>query len=628
MNILKKITLASCGLAFCLNGCGSDSSSSSSESEASVPETPEFKIEACKETTDIKASQQLELAKQDIQELYKALYNRNLDKAQSVSAAVKNEFKNVLTAFPDNCEAQLGYGLATATDIINNELFKKLIDDLDSESGYSIFEMDPEDAANVMLKASVSAKQENQKVITAQIQEAFASAIPSIDSAIIYLRNVVSNEDFTVLLDVDGKTFELDKGEFAPATGALFIAKSIATAVASLNIDASLNKSYAWIDTLQNSELEFKDNPALKHVISLLESDSPFSTVYSDWKSSYKNIPNLLDSAISYVQLGLQYGIKEAASGIATQKHDPYVVGSGEEADVSVQNFQTAIDSLESLKNALHGNIKFDIDEKHSVVVNLGNFFNITDGFQDYLPYHKMVDPEDWLKPSSDDKWIEEFSFSAYAAFQIEKEFKRQLPTNLNKENLDVYFTDYFYNDDGYVDGYFIEFSYYGDAGYKNQTYGIETNGCSVKFKLVDVYSYTYGGSWVYDDELDDYVYADEESKQDTIQITGKEFSIDSDLCRVQDGKTVFATAKCSPIANIFNLTDKSGKVTVSYRDLATGHVYEDDDYHYHESYTTKELRDLIVFPDITFGGVFPEMTSEKFWDLVDVFSNHEYKEW
>ena len=306
---------------------------------AATPTTPTFSAFSCQEVTDAAVAAQLESAKSSIKDVLEELGDNHLKSAQAISAQTKSTFKSVLDKYPANCEAQLGYALSIITDLMNNTKIKAFIDTVTNKA--DLADMNVNDFNQIMIAG-------NGKHLTSMAQEALAAAIPSVDSAIIYLKNIVGDDKFVCHYNVDDRTFELDRGEFAPALAAMFVAKAALTFGASLNIDISSNGKYDWmndVDQYNGDSKTFAD-----HIISLMDKGSSFTTVYDSWKPRYRDIPNLLDSAIQFVEVGLQYGIDESKLGPQTQLNDPYIVGDGEMADVSASDFQKAIDSLEQLQ--------------------------------------------------------------------------------------------------------------------------------------------------------------------------------------------------------------------------------------------------------------------------------------
>lgn len=381
MGFSNKLFVCAFGAMSLLAGCGSSGSNDDKPSSpaADTPDTPSFNVSGCQEMTDANAQAQLESAKANIVDILQSLGEGDFHNAQVISAQTKATFKSVLDKYPASCEAQLGYALGIVTDLVNNKEIKGFIDTVSNKN--DLVDMNVNDYNRLLMTA-------DGKLLTSVAQTAMAEAIPSLDSAIIYMRNIVNNKDFTCKYTYKDRTFELDRGEFAPALAGLFVAKAALTLGASMNIDFSENGNYDWMNDLENYNEFETSKVSMRQVESLLSKKSSFTTIYDSWKSSYKNIPNLLDSAISYVELGLQYGIEESKLGTATQTNDPYIVGDGEMSDVSVKDFQKAIDSLEYYRQGLRTGVEVTLPQGSKITINVAKFFEITDGFQEYLPYH------------------------------------------------------------------------------------------------------------------------------------------------------------------------------------------------------------------------------------------------
>ena len=58
--------------------------------------------------------------------------------------------------------------------------------------------------------------------------------------------------------------------------------------------------------------------------------------------------------------------------------------------------------------------------------------------------------------------------------------------------------------------------------------------------------------------------------------------------------------------------TDAKGNKTVTLQELVNGKLDADGEL---SSYSYEDLRNIIILPDVTFGGVFPDMTVDFFWD-------------
>lgn len=590
MNFSKKMLVCAFGVCALMAGCG-DSGSSSSDNQpsspaASTPDTPNFSVSTCEEVSDASVAQQLESAKGNIADILECLGEGDFHNAQTISAQTKATFKSVLDKFPGNCEAQLGYALSIVTDLVNNKEIKAFIDTVSNKN--DLVDMNVHDFNRILVTA-------DGQLMTSVAQTAMAQAIPSLDSAIIYMKNIVNNEDFTCKYTYEDRTYELDRGEFAPALGALYVAKSVLTLGASLNIDISDNGNYDWMNELDDLGEYETPKIAMQQIERMLSKKSSLTTVYDSWKPSYKNIPKLLDTAITFVEMGLQYGIDESKKGTQTQLNDPYIVGDGEMADVSVKDFQKAIDSLEYIRKGLYTGVEITLPRGSKITVNIAKFFEITDGFQDYLPYHHINDASEWYTPVEGYGWASVLTSKAYAEHELGLAVKAELDKVVKATDFSAWISGYYSWDDN--DNYrqvYPELCMDIETGddYMYVCYAMTTDNCTVSFVKPEKDRYYY-----YDD----------------FDVVPSPVKLSSAVCKVENGVSVFATAYQYQSENYFNFTDASGKKTISLQGLDNGRLEGD----HVVDYTTRELSQFIFFPDITFGGVFPGMTAEKFWDVL-----------
>lgn len=596
MGFSKKFFVCAVSAMALLAGCGDSGSSSSDDNNpstpADIPDTPSFDVSGCEVSTDASVTQQLESAKANIADILKSLGDGDFRTAQAFSAQTKTTFKTVLDAHPNNCEAQLGYALSIVTDLVNNKEIKGFIDTVSNKQ--DLVDMGVEDFNKILVTS-------DGKLLTSVAQTAMAQAIPSLDSAVIYMRSVVNNKDFTCKYTYEDRTYELDRGEFAPALGALFVAKAILTFGASINIDISDNGSYDWMNEADRS----REVPelAVKQMQKMFDTKSSLTTVYSSWKTSYKNIPNLLDSAISYVELGLQYGIEESKNGTATQKNDPYIVGDGEMSDVSAADFQKAIDSLEHYRQGLRTGVEVTLPRGSKVTINISKFFDITDGFQDYLPYHHINDASEWQVPVDGFYWSEDMD--AYESY-VDMELERELEKQVTKAGTVDYFSAWTREAYSWDDEEPLDYKWqvcmdvdYKDGGYTYKCYSMKLDNCTI----------TFGESKSY--------YGDDDDANVTVPSPIK---LSSNVCKVENGTHLFATAYQDATDNIFYFTDASGKKTISYQALVNGYVEGDK----LKDYEVRDFGKYIIFPDITFGGVLPGMTADKFWEIIATESEED----
>ena len=592
----KKLIALAIGACSFMMGC-SDSNPTNVAQSADTPTTPNFNAFSCQEVSDAAVAAQLEDAKASIKDVLEELGDNNLKNAQAISAQTKSTFKAVLDKYPANCEAQLGYALSIITDLMNNTKIKAFIDTVSNKT--NLADMGVEDFNRLLIAG-------NGKHLTSMAQEAMAAAIPSLDSAIIYLKNIVGDDNFVCHYDLGNRRLELDRGEFAPALATMFVAKALLTFGASLNIDISSNGKYDWMtdaDKYNGDSKRFAD-----HIIALMDKGSSFTTVYDNWKPRYRDIPNLLDSAIQFVEVGLQYGIDESKNGTKTQLNDPYIVGDDEMADVSAKDFQKAIDSLEQYRKALHSGVEITLPAGSKVTINIAKFFEITDGWQDYLPYHKFYDYSEWNLPTEGFYWSPRLYGDSHAEYEINKAVKAQV----EKSTPIDYFYGSLYSGYDYENGtaeYCANFEI--NRRYTYHCFKVSTTNCTVSF-------------------VKSYDYYNEGNKN--VMETISPVTLSSSICQVQNGVSLFATAYDDFVQNAFYFTDPMGNKTISLQALENGKVDEAELAYAIENnrrpnskdYTLDDMKNLIFFPDVTFGGVFPGMTANQFWQVLKTESRND----
>ncbi|MBO6076347.1 MAG: hypothetical protein J6P15_04360 [Fibrobacter sp.] len=584
MGFSNKLFVCAFGAMSLLAGCGSSGSNDDKPSSpaADTPDTPSFNVSGCHELNDADAQAQLESAKASIVDILQDLGEGDFHNAQVISAQTKSTFKAVLDKYPTSCEAQLGYALGIVTDLVNNKEIKGFIDTVSNKN--DLVDMNVKDYNRLLITA-------DGKLLTSVAQTAMAEAIPSLDSAIIYMRNIVNNKDFTCKYTYKDRTFELDRGEFAPALAGLFVAKAALTLGASMNIDFSENGNYDWMNDLEEYSEYETSKVTMRQVESLLSKKSSFTTIYDNWKPSYKNIPNLLDSAISYVELGLQYGIDESKLGTTTQMNDPYIVGDGEMSDVSVKDFQKAIDSLEYYRQGLRTGVEVTLPQGSKVTINIAKFFEITDGFQEYLPYHHVNDPSVWFKPDQGYGWANVLTYKSYAEHELGVAIKSELSKTMTLKDFYAWVsTRYSWYDEDIPAVPEVCMDIEDANDYYYNCYATTISNCTVSFAI-----------------------SERSYRSNDLEFVPSPVKLSSDVCKVENGVSKFATAYQYQSENYFYFTDASGKKTISLQGLDNGYL----EGNVIKDYTARELSKLIYFPDFTFGGVFPGMTAEKFWNVI-----------
>lgn len=605
MNFKKFGFLAAAGFATMFAGCTSNSDSSSPSGSENY-EVPTIEVAECEEITDEAVRKDMDDAQETFINFIEAFSESDFKEAQKSAETIKKVYGKALKSNPGNCEAQLGYALATITNLLNNKSLNDVIDTInvitngsESDEEYelpdvvALHKLGASEASQLIVKASSVAKSEGQKVITDRLQDAIADdLIPAVDTASIYLESIAKNADFKMTLTVDDKKVEIDQSVTAPALGGIYVLRAVLTALASFNIDFSKDGKYDWIDSLMNlNTTNYKDNVGAQYAVELLSYDNPFGTVKEEWKKRYLKIPEDLQKAITYVNMGFQYKLDAVENG-ASQKNALYVVGDDEDADISVDDLETVMDTLEVIKDALgKGSIKVKLSKDVSVKVNLGKFFELTSDIKAYSPYYEMVQPQDWFIIGDDVEWGDESDFvESYAAYYTTSEVENTVRSAEGVVSTSAYIDE---NEDGFILSVYAEY----DEGSVFAEYSIELKDCEVNFTELS-----------YDVEA----YDDNEFEPAKLDF-GEVFTLDNDMCKTKDGEDTYALSTGDIIPNVFNFTDKKGKVTASFTDIATGKVSMD------------ELKDVVVFPDYTFGGMLVGMTESEFWsDFEKLFLNDD----
>ena len=620
MKILSKASIFTfCTLAY-LTGCSTDDGESvfRSGDEADIDKPIETQVDVasgCEEITDEADKATIEEIKTKLTDVYSTLGKGDLNKAQQLSSDTKASIQTILKKYPKSCEAQLSYVAAIISDIVNNKKINNFLDTLAARNGKAkadLFTDDVGEAAKLSFNYTINSSDEIRGILVSDVQSAISSAIPSLDSAISYMTNIANDDEFTCTFPIDKRDVELDRGDFAPVLAAMYVAKASLTALVSINLDIDENGKYDWVDSLMElgPKVNYYDNHGFEHLFKLIGKDSKFTSIHDSWKKQYKNIPNLLDSAITYVQFGLQYGLEEAKNGLETQENDLYVVGDDEEADLSTSDAQKIIDSLTTIRKQLREGFEIPYAEGKTLKVNVSKLFENTDGIQKFLPYHVVNDRSEWVNPDGGFYWSEAIERQAYAQRYMQgyvaQEYYKFNPSIKSNEiygwedddtsgtiHMDIYRPDRIHAEIGYF-----------------------ADGCKIKFIVRE---YEVGGS------MNMTVGGDEPTTKTEWKIP--DVTLPAGMCKEDKGTTKYAVAfRENEVPNYGYFTDKSGKKTITIQELINGKMVGSEV----ESYKYEDLRKLIIFPDITFGGVFPGMTEDIFWDeiLPAVFEDDDEDDW
>lgn len=374
---------------------GEKTTSSSSEktvesSSAVVIDDDGFKRAACDIQSDEGTLLALDLINEKSIKMFEAFAENDMEEAKSLSAEVKPMYKKVLDKDAKNCNAQLGYAIASIVNLANNPTLRELYNDYKYWYDYRV--------ESVAEFTEMLADLSKNKSFTKIAQEALDNEVaPMVDSAITFMQNIMAQGDY-VLNIRDGEYIrELDNSEFGVALGGLFATKAAIIMATSMNLEIDENGHYDWINGLNglkigDGEPTDDQKSAIKQMEKIMGMNGLFMTIYDAKKDAWKSVPNLIDSAITEARVAFQYSLDESKKK-GTQENDLYVVANGADADVSVDDIQEIIDGLDTALKVTRGQYEVDING-HAVVIDARKFFSNVDGLKAYLPYYKF-DGED-----------------------------------------------------------------------------------------------------------------------------------------------------------------------------------------------------------------------------------------
>ena len=364
---------------------GNETSEVQSSSAAETVEVGGLKRSACDAKDGDNVLEALDVTNEKAIDLFEAFSKNDFDKGKALSAEVKAAYKKILNKAPKNCNAQLGYAVASIVDLSNNSTLKSLYDDYDSWFKNNSIES-LEDFTGMITDLS------RNKSFTKTAQEALEKeVVPAVDSAITYMQYIMAQGDYFLQLKDDGGIAEMDNSEFGIALGGLFATKAALTIATSMNLEIDDNGSYNWINNLDglsvgNEEPSAKQKAGLVKIVNLIGAKGTFTTIYSDKQKAWKNVPNLVDSALTAIRAAFQYSLDESKVK-GSQDNDIYVVGKGADADISISEIKDAIAGLDKGLEATRGPYEVEFKGK-TIKVNARKYFENVKGTEPFLPYY------------------------------------------------------------------------------------------------------------------------------------------------------------------------------------------------------------------------------------------------
>ena len=367
------------------NSDSGDVTSSSSRSSSGT-ENFSLKRSACDSKTDENTLMALDLINEKAFRMFESITKKNMEKVFDISAEVKPMYRAVLVKEPKNCNAQLGYAVASIVDLANNETLRNLYDDYKFWYDYKIESV----AEFVDMVEHLS----TNNSFTKTAQNALEKEVePMVDSAIVFMQNIMAQGNYALQIKDGDYIREMDNSEFGIALGGLFAAKAAVTIATSLNLEIDNDGRYKWINNLDGLTVGKKEPTAaqkagLVKIVNLLGLNGTFARVYTNKQKAWKNVPNLVDSALVEIKAAFEYSLEESKTRGA-QDYDLYVVGKGADADISTSDVNEIIDNLKKGLKAARG--PYDVEIKgRTITVNARKFFENTDVVKNFLPYYKF----------------------------------------------------------------------------------------------------------------------------------------------------------------------------------------------------------------------------------------------
>ena len=357
-----------------------------SSSAGTVVDEDGFKRSTCDLQSDENVLKALNKVNQKSVKMYEAFSNKNMEDVEALSAEIKPMYKKILDKDPKNCNAQLGYAMASIVNLVNNETLRGLYDDYEFWYDYGVESL--EDFTDMITALS------KKKSFTKTAQSALEKEVlPTVDSAITFMQYIMAQGDYILNIWDGDYIRELDNSEFGLALGGLFATKAAINIATSMNLEIDDNGSYAWINNLDglsvgSEEPSAKQQKALVQIVKLIGLNGTFTTIYTDKQKAWKSVPNLVDSALTHVREAFQYSLDESMTR-GSQENDIYVVGKGADADISTRDIKDVIANLDKGLEATRGAYEVEFEGK-TFKVNARKYFENVEGIQKFLPYYKF----------------------------------------------------------------------------------------------------------------------------------------------------------------------------------------------------------------------------------------------
>jgi hypothetical protein len=526
-------------------------------------------------------------------------------------------FEQALQVAPGHCGALFGKTLTEAAKIVESEELNSLVEDatqseesstnaLFKTSGKALMRTNADDLPQLLMRTQVASAQADEVTIERAQLVAETVILPKLNEAISRLDAIMQYDNFEFNITKDNETVQIDRGEVGPVLFGLKVIKAYVITFVGTNLDVTLNGNYDWVETLEDlsKDIDAFDNltgeqtAALDHVTGFFSPQSNVLGIKANWKAAYEGVPDLLLSGIKDLQAGLAYGIQEASGAIGTgQENDVYKVGTGADADVDPADLQTAIDALDIFASYLEGEKTITWDKgNRSLKVNLRKLYT-NDKWQNRLPYFKFRPYEQWNDVISADTTWETYSLAgnSYVYGDVREKLNRAVNAQ-DDWSYSVYYTENEQLGTGFQLSYYDWGSLYGNSVV---VYFIVPKG-NEQFEITQYMQCEYD-RW-----------GDPENCVDLSVPAVSTVQLNTGCVATELG------LRCPEYIDreylgFFYFTNAQGESTLDWKG-------------FEKINEPKDLEGKVIFPDPTFGGVFPGLTNETIWDHIQSLENVQLK--
>jgi hypothetical protein len=329
----------------------------------------------------------------------------------------------------------------------------------------------------------------------------------------------------------------------------------------------------------------------------LFKSTSPFSKPKNEFKTKVAGIPDLLISAVEDVQHSLELAKSWGEGNDPLASRRIYRVGTGEEDDVDPADIDDALELMERSKKYLRGEVPISWNKgTRNLAVNFPKLFQREGGLQDWLPHFVIRPYAEWNDTLEADTTWESPTETYYYPWQ------RPLKLGLGYEEDDWELSISSPN----PGEFHLEVNKYDpDLGFQEEVVATLTQDSDDPCQ----FHYLKEMDRV---EIDQYEYQSVENiSEGTFTVSG---------CRETDPGSVEVISYINAMTKgPFFFTNPAGEQTFGPESLLEEDI---------EINQPGDLAGKIFWRDPTFGGIFPNLTNENFWETLNSFEEIETRTW